>query len=428
MHLPLPARLDRHVTETVTARIAQAGDTTIVTVGTRSFRIQADAPAGGPARETADFALYGLAPLAMTHNLAIRLDAEVSRSALERLHAMGRIWEGWNGIDLFPLALSAASVVDDTGDPARTGGSLCLSGGLDSTYATLRAVEDGYSHAVLIDGFDHVNKKVKGFELVHERVARQAEIAGLGLVRFRTDYTGTRPDLGLFHTYFLAMALHYVGRLQAAGAFAADNPVHMDFERHPWGNNTVVAAHLGTESFPVEHRGADVTRTEKLVALAREAPEAIPLLTVCTTGNGTRPQLRRLRQVRAHPAQLRRGGHRRFDNLREPARPRRGLAETGAAADVDRGPARPPLPSGRDRAVPARGAGARGPGRSAGAAQAALQPACRRAHAPLPQALRPLHGVNGRASARRINPRRFPSPRSRCRNPQRRRSGARGWR
>ena len=274
----------RDVRQDVDARLRWDGDGAIVEVGTRRFEIRSDS-AGVSRHALADFALYGLAGLSMTHNLAIHLDAEVSGSALDRLDRMSAIWMTWIHADAYPLALTATSVVDDGGPPRGSGGVMAFSGGIDSAYAALDAAADGYTHAMLIDGMAQVHEKAGAFALQRERVARQTGMLGLDLVTVRTDYGRLRADVALFHTYMLAMALHFAGRDRAYGGFAADNPLFMDLERHPWGNNPVVAAHLGSARFPVRHRGADACRTEKLTAIARRLPGLLPLLTVCSGGD-----------------------------------------------------------------------------------------------------------------------------------------------
>jgi len=250
-----------------------------IQVGNREFSIKGKRY-GSEIRENSDYALYGLAALSMTYNLDIHLDGVVTNDTYIRISKLGELWQSWNAPGVFPLGITVSEIIKPE-NVERPGGIFCLSGGVDSSYAGIGAAEDGYTHALLIAGADYSSKESIGFQQLKDRVSNISRYLNLELVIAETDIRSLRIHWGYFHTLLLAMCLSYSGSGLGFGGFSADNTIAQDYERHPWGNNHAVAAVLGSKDFPINYRGGDRNRSEKVGYIYKYMKEVVPYISVC---------------------------------------------------------------------------------------------------------------------------------------------------
>lgn len=276
----------RRTPEVASATLRQDSNRATIRVGSREFSIVGDR-VGKPLREHGDFALFALAAIGMTHNVKITLDAAVTRSALQNLRTIGQVWQTWAPRNVYPLQLDAHEVIDDDSF-ARQGGMLCMSGGVDSTYAALRAQADhGFTHALLIAGGDYRNHHSVGFQELKERVASLAKRVDLELVSVATDLAELRIKWGFFHPLFLSACLRYSGSGLSFGGYAADVTDAEEFVAHPWGNNHVVANLSATPDFPLNFLGRELGRSAKVRAILADQRKIISDLSVCYSDKST---------------------------------------------------------------------------------------------------------------------------------------------
>lgn len=250
-----------------------------IQVGNREFSIKGKRY-GTEIRESSDYALYGLAALSMTHNLDIHLDGVVTSDTYSRISKLGELWQSWSVPGIFPLGITVSEIIKPK-NVERAGGIFCLSGGVDSSYAGIGAAEDGYTHALLIAGADYSSEQSIGFQQLKDRVSKISRYLNLELVIAETDIRSLRIHWGYFHTLLLAMCLSYSGSGLGFGGFSADNTIAQDYERHPWGNNHAVAAALGSKDFPINYRGGDRKRSEKVGYIYKYMKEIVPYISVC---------------------------------------------------------------------------------------------------------------------------------------------------
>lgn len=277
------ARFRRESPERVRASVVRSPDGVAVRIGSREFSIGSKEIANR--LEIADFALYGLAAVGMSHDLEIEFDGPVTSSALAQVNAFGAIWALWHTRaprSLHPLRITASEVVADPPSTGSGGGVLCLSGGVDSTYAARTAPpESRFTCGMLIAGADYASEGDAQFRALELRVGRLAERLGLELRTVATDIRRLKIEYRMLHPLVLAMALHFASDEFSQGGFAADYTARQEHHVHPWGNNSVVAATLATDRFPIFHLGGNAGRSEKVRAIAADERNLMPLLSVC---------------------------------------------------------------------------------------------------------------------------------------------------
>ncbi len=250
-----------------------------VEIGARSFVVR-----GGPERasqELVDFALYGAAGVAMTHNITLEVDQPVSRGALSNLRRIARMLRLWCVPGIHPQEIVAHNVVEDP--PATEGaGVMCLSGGLDSTYVALDARErHGLDGALLVAGADYARSESAGFRDLRQRVERIAAVTGLELSIVETDVRELGFHWGMFHTLNLAMCLHFVSPAYGFGVIAAGYELAEQFNVHPWGENRAIVEQFGTPAFPISYLGQELGRTARARAIASDPRGLVEHLSVC---------------------------------------------------------------------------------------------------------------------------------------------------
>lgn len=229
--------------------------------------------------DNADFAAYALAALAFSWRVPITLHAPVTRSAERNLVALNKALSEW-GPHKETHWLTLPNIIEDP-QPHLAGGIQCLSGGIDSTYAALKAAEDGYTHALFVAGADYPGVESPGFKAMHERVAQIASTLRLSLAVVETDIRALGIKWELMHRLVLAACLHFVGSGRMKAAIAADFPAWHENYIVPWGNCWPIVQYFGSHLMPVEHRGRDVGRTEKIRSVFAAHPEFGSLVSVC---------------------------------------------------------------------------------------------------------------------------------------------------
>ncbi|MEL6198488.1 MAG: hypothetical protein AAFT19_11620 [Pseudomonadota bacterium] len=267
----------------LTAQATQDGDAIHVQLGDRSFFLRGPAPIG-PASGVFDGAALALAAISASSNDEIRLASPVSPAMAARLDELRYAIGLWRPDGLAPLRL----VLDRVDEPAGTALAgrrlLCLSGGVDSTYAAIEAVtRHGFTDAVLVAGADFETKDAPGFEALTARVAGTAERLGLRLHVVETDLRHLPFDWAMLHTLLLGFVLHTTGEAIGAveGGFAMDNTPVQDLARFPWGNSAAMAWLMGTEHFPIRALGGDLDRVQKLRAIAEHDEALLTGISVC---------------------------------------------------------------------------------------------------------------------------------------------------
>lgn len=273
--------------ESVSANAGVRDGRLVVSFGDRSFFVDPGKIALEE-RATWDFALFGLAAISMSHNIAIRFESPVTESAAAVVERLRRDFETWNIVKLAPLRLEVPNTEADNAHESRKGGIICLSGGIDSTAAAIEAKEvHGFGGALLIAGADYPSVEDPGFIELSGRVAGLAERLGLELRIAATSIRRIGFEWESLFSLNLAMCLHAQSAQFRAGAIGADMTLAQDLVSFPWGGNHALHSCFATADFAVLSLNARDGRTEKLRKIMAYDAGLIEHLSVCWSDTST---------------------------------------------------------------------------------------------------------------------------------------------
>lgn len=266
--------------ELIDANITSDGPTAHISAGPYEFFVECSAiEAGDP--QTFDFAVYGLAVLSMSAQMPIHIRQPVSSDTASQFEKLRRAFELWDIEGLAPLQLTFSDVVEPRPHSSQRK-VVCVSGGIDSGYAAIKAKRDlGFTHALLIAGADYHHDGGPAFDELADRVGAICRFIGLELITLRTSIRTVPFNWEMLFTLNLGMCLNFLAPGFAAGGYALDYSGPQELYAFPWGNNRPLAALLSRPSFPIIHFGADEDRWEKLGAILNEGPGLADWLSVC---------------------------------------------------------------------------------------------------------------------------------------------------
>lgn len=227
--------------------------------------------------------------LGMSRGQDVHVLASVSPTLLANLEKFARIWACWLPDRYRPIRFSAEQESAPTRSHARNGAVSTFSGGVDSCYTVLRhrralAHRDALplAAALMIHGFDIPLAHADSFARAAARAEKILASAQVPLLIVTTNYRQISPlpweevfAAGLASCLLLFQEQFSVGLIPAS------------FSYHrlmlPYGSNPVTDPLLGSESLPIQHDGAELSRADKIHHL-RAWPEAVAHLRVCWEG------------------------------------------------------------------------------------------------------------------------------------------------
>ncbi len=228
---------------------------------------------------TDDFAAFALAAIAQSDGVAFRLDGAVSQSAIDSLHRLESVYRDWGMLAPGRHWIEAERVV--AGPSPLPGKLMCLSGGMDSTYAAFSDERREGAAALLVAGADYRKLYGPGFREVEQRVGRIAQELGLSMEVVETDIRKFRMNWRMVHPMVLAACAHLLSRQYGHLNIAADFSLEQERTLGPWGNHSLVVPNLSGDAMKVRQRGEQVARVEKYRQVVAAAPALVPIITVC---------------------------------------------------------------------------------------------------------------------------------------------------
>jgi hypothetical protein len=236
-----------------------------------------------------DFAAYSLAALSMSNGVGFRLNAPVSMDVSGQIARLTDIYRFWAIRKLAPLRLELPEIVQSVTPQAREdSGIICLSGGIDSTYAAIKESHIGtISHGLLIAGADYPNAGAQGFRELRGRVGKIADRLGLQVSIIETDIRKHRLNWDMMHGFVLASCLHAMSARHNKARIALDYAGYQELFAHPWGNNSALPQYFSTPSFPISGVGREKRRVDKLADIAAFDSELLNSLSICFSSTET---------------------------------------------------------------------------------------------------------------------------------------------
>jgi len=281
--------------ELTSARIDHAGDDRVRLTGevryadSRREAIWYEVPAAleRDLSATGNPWLVALLPLAAKLGEELRISLPVDRLLVRNLTELMRIWRGWYpDLHEVPLDVSIcdAPVFRPAHSPVRT--AAFFSGGVDSFYTVLRHDECvpgrlPIDDLISVQGFDFPLAVGDAFHRHLHRLERAGRELGKSVVWVATNLKESRlreaPWADLWHgsalaSVGLALEKRYRHLLIAASSVYE--------EAEPLGSHPLTDPLHSTGATQVLHDGADATRTEKTVRVAR-SDVALSALHVC---------------------------------------------------------------------------------------------------------------------------------------------------
>ncbi|PWK56817.1 hypothetical protein C8D95_10348 [Silicimonas algicola] len=266
---------------TLDLTVVQQGSTSRVHFGDAAFDVTSDLNDIGT-HDVFDFALFGTLAVAVRNNWNVRTDLPITEDGLAAARRVVDIFDLWRVRRCYPVTIEATNLVPAPVHAPRHGGLICLSGGIDSTYAAMKDVAEGRAgHGLLVAGADYPRATSPGFVERRGRVARLAEVLGLELVTAETTVRDHKLYFNATHTCVLAMMLAFHAQCFRDGSIAADFTLAQEYGYTPWGNSRPIVEALGSTWFPIHHAGGEAGRTAKVRAIVDADPDLMRAVSVC---------------------------------------------------------------------------------------------------------------------------------------------------
>jgi hypothetical protein len=232
-------------------------------------------------QETRDFnfALLALALVSMSSGHAFHFSEPVTSSALSQVRRYARVLQVMKPNIFYSPVVLCPNVIEDH-PSAGTDSIVCLSGGVDSTYAAM-VRRDAFQYAMFVRGADYPLNATSILEGLAQRVTRTSQELGLTPIIVDSNLKDYLSEYSLQNTGFLAACLQFAGSRFAAAAWGADDSHWGELVVYPWGNNAGLAQCLSLAGLPIAHIGGSVSRSEKVAEIARQHPSLFTNISVC---------------------------------------------------------------------------------------------------------------------------------------------------
>ena len=235
-----------------------------------------------------DYAIFGLAALSLSNGWQITADMPVSKSMAKKIEEIANAFRLWSIDKLAPLRIDLPSVGVENNNNRKFGRIMCLSGGVDSTFAAISArKKDTLDGCLLIAGADYPDANHRGFIELRERVSAIASALGSTITIVETNIRQSKFQWGQMHGFNLSSCLHFLSGLYESGGIGLDNTLVQDVVRNPWGNNAALPYLFSTEGFSIKGFGDLDNRVAKIQKIYEFNPSIINLLSVCWENTST---------------------------------------------------------------------------------------------------------------------------------------------
>lgn len=243
---------------------------------------------------TGNFALLAALPAAFTQKRPLHVLGEIDRALLRNAVLLSHFWAQWKPEMYGPIEITAKSIVD--GSPSKGGHVICLSGGVDSTFALLSALNEKPSLrldvdlGVFVQGFDYGPNDKEAYNRILASIRAVAKERGVSVSSVKTNWAAQvcgaeKASWEHVHTLGLAAIMHLFGGDHAGGILGSDYTYTEDHTVAPWSSNGTTNRMIGARGFPVVPVGEHATRIDKIAAISNWG--VLPHVAVCWAGPRT---------------------------------------------------------------------------------------------------------------------------------------------
>lgn len=221
---------------------------------------------------TCDFAIWASLPIAMRVGGVLQINGATSAVAREKAERISMVWSTWLPNKFRPVRVTSEGYLN--AEQAKTDKALMLySGGVDSTFALKRYVEEGNSKPDLltIHGMDYRREDYERFSKLQTRTAQFREKYANSSIEVRSNAASVMRRFGvpssIGHGFQLFSTLFLFDSNYGKGLISADFTASQDYLTIPWGTNSLTNPMFRGNRMHIETLSNDVTRGEKIRAL-----------------------------------------------------------------------------------------------------------------------------------------------------------------
>ncbi|HEX8526769.1 hypothetical protein [Allosphingosinicella sp.] len=227
-----------------------------------------------------DFAALAALPAAMATARDLHVEGRLDSELARNLANISSFWAQWRPGVYSAIRISADELVEARPARCGEGWALCLSGGVDSTFALLdnAARPPGLGYPIptglFVHGFDYPLDRIDAVETLLASIRGPARFAGAKIAVVRTNWKTALcrqgpADWGHMFPLGLAAILHLFAGGHRGGLIASDCTFREDHEIAPVGNNPATNRMLSSAAFPIQPLGERTSRMDKIAGIAR---------------------------------------------------------------------------------------------------------------------------------------------------------------
>ena len=221
-----------------------------------------------------DFAIWAALPIAMRYGGTLQINGSTSTLARRNAEDLSVIWSTWMPKLFRPVVVLSEGYIEAAEVNCEAENALMLySGGVDSTYALRRFVDEGNAPPDLltIHGMDYRRTDHERFQKLQERTALFRQKHAGKSIEVRSNAASVMRRFGVSssigHGFQLFSTLFLFDCNYKTGLIAADFNFKQDYLTIPWGTNSLTNPLFVGSRMKIQTLANDVTRGEKLKSL-----------------------------------------------------------------------------------------------------------------------------------------------------------------
>lgn len=248
-----------------------------------------------PQLNSFDFAIWAVLPIAMRLNENIHIKNNISQNTIDSAMKISSIWSQWLP-DFYTSIKITTDNISDISESFSEKKLVFFSGGVDSTYSSLRLLDDNLLKidCLTVHGMDYKFDDEKRFEQLLEQTREFCEKTFNKRRIVKTNIysiynkIGCNPKGSHVTHIFSLFSCGSLFEEYSTYFVAADYRLDQQFIVHPYGSNTATNRLMYNKNGRLMTLDDDVTRAEKVAFLFNKDID-LSVLTICVDYN-SRPK------------------------------------------------------------------------------------------------------------------------------------------